>query len=272
MAELNENINPEETEAKELVKTDEQAEMLKTALVFGQSEDDLRREFKEFKALKLFRKLIFDLTASRDRDEFDGKIADAISYGFGGVLVFPTDIKRAKEKIGKADIEVIAAVCYPFGEDGAGVKKLAVKRVSTAGAGGVLLAVGVNAIKSGNTDFIRREIKRCLKVNKTLKLTAVIESGEMNAEEIERVTRMLSAIGVKSFCGGTGFCKRGDGTEYKIMRSFIKTDCELIAFDKSGKSDVTGLLQIVDRVVTADGEKVVGEIRSRLALGSGSAG
>ena len=72
----------DETEA--IVKAAENAEISKTAIVFGQSEDELRREFKEFKALKLFRKIYCDLTLTPD-DVFDDKLAEVVSLGFGGV-------------------------------------------------------------------------------------------------------------------------------------------------------------------------------------------
>ena len=60
--EKEEKTEEEKAETEAIVKTSENSEMLKTALVFGQSEDELRREFKEYKALKLFRKIYCDLT------------------------------------------------------------------------------------------------------------------------------------------------------------------------------------------------------------------
>ena len=43
--EKEEKTEEEKAETEAIVKTSENSEMLKTALVFGQSEDELRREF-----------------------------------------------------------------------------------------------------------------------------------------------------------------------------------------------------------------------------------
>ena len=67
--EKEEKTEEEKAETEAIVKTSENSEMLKTALVFGQSEDELRREFKEYKALKLFRKIYCDLTRVKINDD-----------------------------------------------------------------------------------------------------------------------------------------------------------------------------------------------------------
>ena len=262
--EKEEKTEEEKAETEAIVKTSENSEILKTALVFGQSEDELRREFKEYKALKLFRKIYCDLTRVKS-ESFEDKLDEVVSLGFGGVIVFPTQARKAKEKIGKADVKVVAAVCYPFGEEGANVKKTATKKVSAWGANGVLVPVGINSIKADNLDFIRREIKRCVKVNKSLKIIALLECGELTGEEIERTVKTLCAVGVKSFCSGSGFFGGVDGISLKSMRSGLKADCEIVATEKKGEgSDVISLFSIADKVITADGERVAREIRSRL--------
>lgn len=253
-----------ENGTKEILTADERRDTLNTAIVFGQSEDDLRREFKQFKTLKLFRKLTLDLTDVKDGTVFEDRISEAIAYGFGSVLVFTSDLKRVKEKLGNADVKVFVAVCYPFGEDGVGVKKLAVKRAIAKGADEILLPVGCVAIKRGNYDAVKREFKRCVKINKRVKISAMTECGELTAEEIEKTIKILNGVGVKSFCSGSGFCRSGDGNEYKLMRSATKADSELIAFDKGGKNEVVNLLHSVDGVICADGAKIAEEIRSRL--------
>ena len=49
------------------------------------------------------------------------------------------------------------------------------------------------------------------------------------------------------------------------MRSGLKADCEIVATEKKGEgSDVISLFSIADKVITADGERVAREIRSRL--------
>lgn len=253
-----------EEETKILAKTSENADLIKTAVIFGQSEDELRREFKEFKFLKLLRKVYCDLTLSPD-EAFDDELSRAAVAGFGGVVVFPTRIRRAKTLIGGADVKVIAAVCYPFGEECGGVKKTAIKKVSAYGADGVLLPIGLAAIKGDNLDFIRRDVKKCLKVNKSLKITALAECGECTGEEVERVVKVLSACGVKSFCTGSGYLSACDAAKTRCVRAGAAADAEIIATDKIGNGgDVINLLRFADKVITVNCEKVADDIRSRI--------
>ena len=97
----------------------------KASVIFGQSEAEMRREFKAFKAAKLFKKFDCDLTDVFSPEEFDRKLIEAKNYGFGAVVVTPQKIKIAKTKLKGTGIEVVAAVCFPFGEECYGVKKYA---------------------------------------------------------------------------------------------------------------------------------------------------
>ena len=211
----------ETDETDVLAKSVAEKEISETATVFGQSEEELGREFKKFKALKLFAKIFCDLTAVTDDDEFEEKLGQAVEYGFGGAFVLPSDIIKTRQKVDKNNFSIFAAVCYPFGEEGSGVKKLAVKRAATQGANRILVPVGVKAVKAGNFDFIRREFKKCVKVNKTVKITALVECGSLSAEEVERTVKVLSSAGVTSFCGNSGFRARNDVCEYKLLRSNV---------------------------------------------------
>lgn len=254
-------------ETEQLAKSVAEKEISEAAVVFGQSEEELGREFKKFKALKLFAKTFCDLTAALDDEEFDEGLSSAEEYGFGGVLVLPSDIVKTGQKISKENFTVFAAVCYPFGEDGAGVKKLAVRRAATQGAKRILVPVGVKAIKSGNFDFIRREFKKCVKVNKSVKITALLECGSLSAEEVARAVRTLSAAGVTSFCGNSGFRTRGNGGEYKLLRSEVKSGGELMAISTEPRGgDVVSLFHVADTVIAKNCNNVAERINKKLGI------
>lgn len=267
--------NQTETKNSTVVETDEtgvlaksvaEKEISETATVFGQSEEELGREFKKFKALKLFAKIFCDLTAVTDDDEFEEKLGQAVEYGFGGAFVLPSDIIKTRQKVDKNNFSIFAAVCYPFGEEGSGVKKLAVKRAATQGANRILVPVGVKAVKAGNFDFIRREFKKCVKVNKIVKITALVECGSLSAEEVERAVKVLSSAGVTSFCGNSGFRARNDGGEYKLLRSNVKSGGELMAIATDSGGDVISLFHVADTVIAKNCDGVAERINKKLGI------
>ena len=267
MEDLTKNETNPEPNVESLAKAAAEKELTETALVFGQSEESLSREFKKFKAMKLFAKIFCDLTAVTESNEFDEKLSDVIEYGFGGAFVLPADVVKTKTALSEKNLTTFACVCYPFGEEGAGVKKLAVKRAISAGAGRVLVSVGLKTIKSGNYDFIKREIKKCLKVNKSIKITALLECGSLTQEETERTVKVLSAIGVTSFCGGSGFRGKSETGGYKLLRSGIKSGGELIAISQEENSgDVISLFHVADAVIAKDCKKIAEKIREKLSI------
>ena len=87
----------------------------RASVIFGQSEDEMKREFRAFKIAKLLKKFDFDLTGEVSGETLSNKLEEAASLGIGSVLVTPQNLKIAKDKLKKTEAGVYAAVCYPFG-------------------------------------------------------------------------------------------------------------------------------------------------------------
>ena len=97
----------------------------KTAMIFGQSEEDIGKEYKEYKAFKLFRRVDADLTSIRDSENLRARIVDVLKFGFGNVIVNPRQVKETKKLLQNKNVGVYGAVCYPYGEELYGVKRVA---------------------------------------------------------------------------------------------------------------------------------------------------
>lgn len=238
----------------------------KASVIFGQSEAEMRREFKAFKAAKLFKKFDCDLTDVFSPEEFDQKLIEAKNYGFGAVVVTPQKIKIAKTKLKGTGVEVVAAVCFPFGEECFGVKKYAVKKAVEKGADRVYVPVGVSAVKFGATDLIRREFKKIIKAAKKKKVSAVLENGVTNSSETEKTVRALNGAGVMSFVSSSGRISDGDGvSSVKNIRYFLRSGSEISGFTSSRKSeDAVGLMSVADRLFVKNAAELASDIRANL--------
>lgn len=245
---------------------DRVSNLRQTALAFGQSEEEISREFKIFKAAKLYGKVYCNLTETFDGEEFCDKIAELSKLGFGGALVLPSYTVRTRVKFDGYGGDVFVAVCFPFGEESYGVKKLAVKRAVGDGATKVLVPVGVRAIKENDFYSICKEFKKCVKINSSVKITALIDCDALTADEIQRAVKSLSSVGVKSFCA---FVKSRslsvDGEDLRLLRAAMNIGDELVAI-ASKEIDAVGLFRIADKVIAYDCACIVDEITKRLGI------
>ena len=238
----------------------------KASVIFGQSEDEMRREFKAFKAAKLFKKFDCDLTEIYSPELLDQKLLEAKNFGFGAVVVTPQKIKIAKERLKGSGIEVVAAVCFPFGEEVFGVKKYAVKKAVEKGADRIYVPVGVSAVKFNATDRIRREFKGVVKAAKKKKVSVVLESGMLTAQETERTVRILNSVKVMSFVSSAGGNGINDGiSAVKNIRYFLRGGSEVCGFTAGKKSDeAVGLMSVADRLFVKNAAELASDIRANL--------
>lgn len=263
--EFNEGINGD---VNSLEKSKVEKNLEKTATVFGQSEEDVTKEFKEYKALKLFKKFDCDLTQIRDNEELKVKIEEGIKYGFGNIVVNPLQVKSAKRFLKGKNVGVYCAVCYPFGEEIYGVKKYAVKKAFAEGADGVYLPVGVSDLKQGKTEQIKREFAKIIKKFKKKKVFAVLELCELEFSLAEKTVKTLLKIGVSGIVSGSGYSILSKGFSCASdLHSLSGGKGSVIALATSEKSrDVVSLFSFADRVFLKNAPKVAFELKHSLEV------
>ena len=260
----NKNKNDDETFSQEPRFGNDTTD--KASVIFGQSEDEMRREFKAFKAAKLFKKFDCDLTDIVSPEVLDQKLIEVKNYGFGGVVITPQKIKIAKEKLAGTGIEIVAAVCFPLGEEAFGVKKYAIKKAFEKGADRVYVPVGISTVKFNATDVMKREFKKIIRAAKKRKVSAVLESGIMTSAEIEKAVKVLNAAGVRSFVSSSGFFGSGESVSaVKSIRYYLAGGSEICGFTASRKSDeAVGLMSVADRLFVKNAAELAADIKANL--------
>ena len=238
----------------------------KTAVIFGQSEEDIGKEFKEFKALKLFKRVDCDMTSITDNLLLKQRIEEVIKYGFGNVVVNPRQIKDAKRFLKGRKVGVYAAVCYPYGEEIYGVKKYAVKKAMEEGADGVYLPLSVSDLKSGKIEHVKRELFKIVKRYKRKKIFVVLEVGEINFSITEKVVKTLLRTRIAGIVSGTGFSaytKPFVGAS--DLHSLSGGKRTVIACSNTEKSrDVVSLFSVADRVFLKNAPKIALDLKTNL--------
>ena len=256
---------------KEVAKVDNEPKtksfnLDKTAIIFGQSEEDIGKEFKEFKALKLFKKVDVDLTSVRDTLMLKQRIEESIKYGFGNVVVNPRHIKDAKRFLKGKKVGVYAAVCYPYGEELYGVKKYAVKRAMQEGADGVYLPISITDLKNGKIEQIKRELQKIVKKYKRKKIFVVLEIGELSFAHVEKIVKYLLKTKISGIVSGTGYSPISKSfAGASDLHSLSGGKRTVVAQSVSEKSrEVVSLFSVADRVFLKNAPKIALDLKTNL--------
>ena len=236
----------------------------RTASIFGQSEEEICKEFRAFKASKIFKKFDIDLTGICDAENLNAKLDEIIKFGFGSVVVNSKQIKSAKQKLG-GKVQVYAAVCYPFGEECYGVKKYACKIAFSEGADGVYVPVGVYDVLRGKMEQIRREFAKIVKRNKKRKVFAIVEVGKLDLSSCERLLKALSKVKLAGIVSGTGGNYGEKISGVGDLHSLSGGKTPIIAYSKSEKSrEVISLFSVADRIFLKNATNIAVDLKSNL--------
>ena len=256
------------TQSDNTLKSPAQNGVEKTAMIFGQSEEDIGKEYKEYKAFKLFRRVDADLTSISDSENLRARITEVINFGFGNVIVNPRLIKETKKLLADKSVGVYGAVCYPYGEELYGVKRVAVKKAFEEGADGVYLPVGTSDVKRGRIENVKKEFTVIARRYKRKKIFAVLEVAELDYAQVERTVKALLKSKVAGIVSGSGheiismaFFGASD------LRSLSGGKRTVIAYSGSEKSkDVVSLFSVADRVFLKNAPKIAMDLKANLEI------
>lgn len=160
--------------------------------LFGQSEEEVLKEFGYYKAKKLYSKLDYIIDEPQITvDEFKSRCLIAEKYGFKSVTVLPTFVGLAKNILKGKNVLVRALISYPFGEDLDKVKYYSVKKTVQMGADAFLIMVSVNKIKRGLYKLVAKDVKKIVKYSGKKQVTVMLDLDYLTPLEIESSAKAI---------------------------------------------------------------------------------
>ena len=249
--------------APESVKKD----MTRTAVIFGQSDQELETEFKAYKARKLFRKINYDILDNEfDTATLKQKCDEAVKSGVGSITVLPNFIKDCQRFLRGQNIKVCSVVGYPYGEEFFKTKLFQTKRAVAYGADEIYACVSISEIKNGNYTMIGREVKRLVNACRDRPLCVVIETCALTSVQLERACREVSKYKIKYIATATGIkpCDKVYQT-VKNIRSALTDKVGIIAVgDINGIDDLIRIFEIVDRVSIKNAPDIAEKLKTEI--------
>jgi len=154
--------------------------------------------------------------------------AEAKKYGFGAVCINPTYVSLAVNLLEGTDVKVCTTVGFPFGTNTPEVKAFEATDAIRRGAKELDMVINVGALKSGDYELVKRDIKGVVEaanVREKRVVKVIIETGLLTEEEKIRACELAKDAGASFVKTSTGFETSGATVEdIKLMRETVGDD------------------------------------------------
>ena len=204
------------------------------------------------------------LSSAATKKDVEKLCNEAKEYGFYAVCVQPIQTKNAVEALKGTDVKVAAVTGFPHGATYTEIKVEETKKCLADGATEIDMVINVGALKEGNVEFVKDEIKQLAGLCKgKAKLKVIIETGLLTDEEKVTACKLSIEAGADCVKTSTGVLKESKPAtveDVKLMYETVK-DFGLFVKASGGVSDATGAQALIDagasRIGTSNGIKIV---------------
>ena len=144
---------------------------------------------------------------------------EAAEHQFAAVCVPPCYVNLAFELLNNTRVNVATVVGFPLGYTTFTNKVNECHDVIARGANEVDAVLNIAAFKTGNHDFVHKELMALSDVCKAGQaiLKVIIETALLSAEEIEQVCRLCTEADVDMVKTSTGFASRGASVQDVVL-------------------------------------------------------
>jgi len=137
------------------------------------------------------------------------RCAEAKKYRFASLYVCPCYITLAKELLQGSGIPVGTAIAFPHGATTTEVKVFEAKQAIALGADILDVVMNVGMLKSGNRDYVRKDLEAVVKAakqeRKDIIIKVIIEVGTLTKEEIVMASKTVKEVGAHFVKTSTGY-------------------------------------------------------------------
>jgi deoxyribose-phosphate aldolase len=149
---------------------------------------------------------------------------EALEYGFASVCVNPGYVKFCSEYLKNSTTKVCTVIGFPLGATTTATKVAEATEAIENGAHELDMVINVGAVKSGDFDFVKKDISAIVGVAKGKALVKVIlETCLLTEEEKILCCKICKEAGASFVKTSTGFSTGGATvSDIKLMRSIVK--------------------------------------------------
>ena len=152
---------------------------------------------------------------------------EAEKYGFGCICVNSAYVPLAVQLLKGTDVKVCSTVGFPFGANLAEVKAFEAKRAVTNGASEIDMVMTIGALKSGDYNKVKEDIKAVVNVKRlygNVVVKVIIETGYLTDEEKIKACKLAKEAGADFAKTSTGLVGGATVEDVRLMRETVGED------------------------------------------------
>lgn len=183
---------------------------------------------KEQLAKTIDQTLLNPIATSKDIEQL---CINAKNNHFAAVCINPTYIAQAKKILANTDVKVCSVVGYPLGANTIETKVFEARNNVKKGADELDMVINLGAVKSGNYEYVEREIKTVVNVirreqiaeyNRHIDIKVIIETAILTRDEIKKVCAIIERSGADFVKTSTGFGVKGvELDDVRLIREIV---------------------------------------------------
>jgi len=150
----------------------------------------------------------------------------AKSWGIKSLVVLPCWLELVVRELEGSEVVPSTVIAFPFGAETTEVKAATAKWAVQIGAGELDMVMAIGQFKSGNHDYVRRDIEAVVEAAKGIRSDAIvkviIETGYLTDEEKQVAAQVVEAAGADFVKTSTGFGPKGATVEdVKLLKQSV---------------------------------------------------
>ncbi len=195
-----------------------------------------------------------------EQDVIDGcKLA--ARYHTATVCVKPCHVRLAAEILKDSDVKVSTVVGFPHGSNLTAIKVAEAQAAMDDGAVELDMVLNIGALRSGQTDFVGRDIKAVCDAAhaRGARVKVILENAYLTDEQKIQACQICEAAGADWVKTSTGFAPSGATLDdLRLMRANVGPQVQVKA--AGGVRSLDALLDVIDAGVTRCGATATAKI------------
>ena len=189
---------------------------------------------------------------------------EAKTANFFAVCVSPYFVRYAATQLKDTSVKIVTVIGFPFGFSATPAKAEEARRALEEGADEIDVVVNINALKSGDWNYVRNDIQTMIFLahQKGRILKIIFETGLLTKEEIEKLCEICAELEVNFVKTSTGCYKKGATVAtVKTLRKLLPKKIKIKASGgiRSTKKTQAMIAAGADRIGTSSGIKIIEE-------------
>lgn len=184
----------------------------------------------------------------------------AKEYNVASVCVKPCHVKLAADLLKGSGVEIGTVVGFPHGSSTTATKVFEAKDAIANGASELDMVLNIGELKSGNLEFVRKDIAAVVEAGKGKAIVKVIlENAYLTDEEKRTGSKLCEAAGADFVKTSTGYAPGGATLEdLRLMRASVGPKVQVKA--AGGVRTLDAILDVIDAGATRVGATATAKI------------